>query len=166
MLTYREMREELTRKTVTIYCDMDGVLADFVKFANEKSGGKFTDSHWDKLPDNTYELLDPMPDAKKLFSFINKYRLYILTAYPSAKRGNISKEAPEDKIMWMKKVFNFPRSKIYTVLRAEKKDYAKENAILIDDDVRNIKEFKAAGGVAILHTSADSTIKRLKELGL
>jgi 5'(3')-deoxyribonucleotidase len=166
MKTYKDLREELTRKTVTIYCDMDGVLADFVKFANEKSGGQFTDAHWDKLPTNTYELLDPMPDARKLFSYISRFDLYILTAYPKSKRGEISKAAPEDKINWMKKVFRFPRNKIHTVLRAEKQDYAKENAILIDDDERNIKEFNAAGGIGIHHTSAESTIKRLKELGL
>lgn len=153
-------------ENVIIYCDMDGVLADFVKFANEKSGGNFTDNDWGKLPTNTYSLLDPMPDARKLFSYISKFDLRILTAYPSAKRGAISKAAPEDKIEWMKKTFNFPRKKINTVLRVEKQKFAKENTILIDDDKRNIKEFVASGGIGIHHVSAEQTIKKLKELGI
>jgi 5'(3')-deoxyribonucleotidase len=164
--SFKEMFEEIKKETVIIYCDMDGVIADFVKFADKKSGGKFSDQQWDKLPSNTYELLDLMPDAKKLWSYISKYNVRILTAYPSAKRGEISKKAPSDKINWMKKFFNFPKNKIHTVLRIQKQDYAKKNAILIDDDMRNIKEFNARGGTAIHHKSANETIKKLKGIGL
>ena len=32
--------------TPTIYCDMDGVLADFVKFTSEHLGQKFSDENW------------------------------------------------------------------------------------------------------------------------
>ena len=50
--------------------------------------------------------------------------------------------------------------------RANKQDYAKENSILIDDLKPTIDEWNAKGGIGILHTSAESTIKQLKELGL
>ena len=37
---------------------------------------------------------------------------------------------------------------------------------LIDDKEENIKQWKAAGGIGILHTSAENTIKELQKLGL
>ena len=48
----------------TIYCDMDGVLADFVKFTREHLGQKFTDENWHDLPPDMFYQLPPMPDAK------------------------------------------------------------------------------------------------------
>ena len=38
----------------TIYCDMDGVLADFVKFTREHLGQKFTDENWHDLPPDMF----------------------------------------------------------------------------------------------------------------
>ena len=47
-----------------------------------------------------------------------------------------------------------------------KKNYAAPNHILIDDKKSNIDEWRAAGGIGILHTSAADTIQQLKKLGL
>ena len=47
-----------------------------------------------------------------------------------------------------------------------KSNYAKENAILIDDFASNIKRWEAAGGIGILHKNANDTIQQLKQLGL
>ena len=47
-----------------------------------------------------------------------------------------------------------------------KKNYANANSILIDDMQKNIDQWRAAGGIGILHTSAASTIEQLKKLGL
>ena len=33
-----------------IYCDMDGVIADFLKGSKEILGHEFDDNSWDKLP--------------------------------------------------------------------------------------------------------------------
>ena len=61
---------------------------------------------------------------------------------------------------------------INLVRRKEKKDFAmkgsdnkKQPAILIDDYPKNVNQFKAAGGIGILHTSASNTISQLKRLG-
>ena len=35
-----------------IYCDMDGVLADFQKFTTEHLGHKFKDEYWHELPND------------------------------------------------------------------------------------------------------------------
>lgn len=148
-----------------IYCDMDGVIADFLKGSKEILGHEFDDNSWDKLPLDLYANLPKMPDADKLWNFISKYDVHILTAYPSAKRGKISTTAQKDKVTWMKKTFNFPSSKIHLVLRKEKQDYAKEGTLLIDDMSKNTKEFEAKGGIGVHHTSAASTIAKLKKIG-
>ena len=37
-----------------IYCDMDGVLADFEKAIKDQIGGKFNDDRWHELPDDFF----------------------------------------------------------------------------------------------------------------
>ena len=44
-------------------------------------------------------------------------------------------------------------------------DTIKKPAILIDDYPKNVDQFKAAGGIGILHISASNTISQLKRLG-
>jgi len=44
-------------------------------------------------------------------------------------------------------------------------DDKRQPAILIDDYPKNVDQFKAAGGIGILHTSASNTISQLKRLG-
>ena len=99
--TFRTFSEE--QKLPRIYCDMDGVIADFLKGSKEIIGKEFNDDLWDQLPLDLYANLPKMPDADKLWNFISKYDLYILTAYPSAKRGKISKTSQGDKVKWMSK---------------------------------------------------------------
>ena len=60
-----------------IYCDMDGVLADFEQGIIDLIGGKFNDNRWVELPDDFFYQLEPMPDAKKLWGFIGKYEPFI-----------------------------------------------------------------------------------------
>ena len=52
------------------------------------------------------------------------------------------------------------------VTRPEKLKYATPNALLIDDEIKNYKEFTAAGGKCILHKNTRDTIRQLKKLGL
>ena len=154
----------------TIYCDMDGVLADFVKFTREHLGQKFTDENWHDLPHDMFFQLPPMPDAKQLWRFIGRYNPNILTAIPREGRGPISERAAEDKKRWMKKHFGVSPNRVFTVLRQDKRRFAKDGRdgrpnLLIDDHEGNIVEFKRAGGIGILHRNARDTIKQLKALG-
>jgi DNA-binding ferritin-like protein len=41
-----------------------------------------------------------------------------------------------------------------------------EMSVLFDDMQKNIDQWKAHGGIGILHTNAKDTIKKLKDLGL
>ena len=68
--------------TPQIYCDMDGVIADFVTFTREHLGHPFKDEYWTDLPENMFYLLPPMKDAHDLWKFIGKYDPFILTAVP------------------------------------------------------------------------------------
>ena len=61
---------------------------------------------------------------------------------------------------------------INIVRRRDKQDFAMKGsdlgrrpAILIDDYPKNVQQFKAAGGIGIVHSSASNTISQLKRLG-
>ena len=162
-------------KLPEIYCDMDGVLCDFIKATSDVLGHDFRDSKFftkagrdkkaevaDKAP-NIYRDLDWMSDGKTLYKFISKYNPTILSAYASWVP-----KSPQDKRTWLSKNTNVPRNKMFMVRRHEKRDYAVRNGergILIDDHPKNIKEWEQAGGIGIHHTSASKTISKLKSLG-
>jgi 5'(3')-deoxyribonucleotidase/predicted kinase len=162
-------------KLPEIYCDMDGVLCDFIKGASEVLGHDFRDSRYfdkegrdkkveltDKEP-NLFRKLDWMPDGESLYRFISKYNPTILSAY-----ATWMPKSPQDKRTWLGKNTRVPRNKMFMVQRHQKRDYAIKNGernILIDDHPKNIKEWEQAGGIGIHHTTASNTIRRLKSLG-
>jgi hypothetical protein len=169
--TLRDFRIKLMEfDTPTIYCDMDGVLADFIKFTTKILGKPFKDQYWGELPKDIFFQLDPMSDAHRLWSFIVKFDPRILTAHPKPGRGPVSDQAPDDKKRWMMKHFRWPASKIFPVLRADKSRFAKDGRdgrpnLLIDDHIKNCIDFRNRGGIAVVHTSANNTIKELKAIG-
>lgn len=168
-----------SQKYGVIYCDMDGVLADMLADAQKILGHPFDqkDPNLDvetskrktrekiaKTP-NFWENLPVMSDGLQLWKFINRYDAQILTAYPdwdpSAKRG---------KRIWVKNhLGSIPNSRFHAVRREEKQNYAvddkKRPNILIDDYLKNIKEFESAGGIGIHHTDTRTTISKLQKLG-
>lgn len=153
-----------------IYCDMDGVLADFEKGVKDMIGGKFSDARWDELPDDFFLQLEPMKDAKQLWDFIGKYDPFILTAIPRSSRGPISARAADDKARFMKRWFGIDQKDMYPVQRKNKANFAMDGRdgrpnLLIDDHLGNIQEFSKARGIGVHHTSASNTIKQLKEIG-
>ena len=74
-----------------IYCDMDGVVADFLKFTNNILGTKFKDEYWSDLPLDTFAQLPKMPDADVLWGYIKQFQPFMLTAVPRESRGPIAK---------------------------------------------------------------------------
>ena len=158
--------------TPTIYCDMDGVIADFVTYTSKRLGKSFKDENWLDLPEDMFYQLSPMSDAFVLWKFIGKYNPNILTAVPrkAESRGAVSERAADDKKRWVKKHFNVPENRVYAVLRQFKEKFAKDGRdgrpnLLIDDHIKNVKAFKRAGGLGVLHLNAHNTIKELKRLG-
>jgi hypothetical protein len=158
-----------------IYCDMDGVLVDFEKGALKAlNAGKEPLDVALKKPDakkkiadtnGFWENLEQMPDAMKLWNFINRYEPRILTAYPTWDEGG-----KHGKKIWVDKHLKLPHDRFFPVKRIEKQDYAKDTKtgmpnLLIDDHKKNIQEFEAAGGIGVLHINANDTISKLKKLG-
>lgn len=151
-----------------IYCDMDGVLVDFEKGYRELTG-TYSKNHpdnksfWQPISDagaSFWANLDWMPDGEELWRYIKKYKPNILSAPSQDPSSRVGKEA------WVKINLKNNYNKLYLYSRANKKLFAGENRILIDDMQQTIDEWNAAGGIGIHHTSAANTIKELKKLGL
>lgn len=154
----------------TIYCDMDGVLTDFdkqLKSVGIKDGRAFEAKHgseafWNKIDSGGLKWWSEMPwmsDGKQLWNYIKDKNVQILSA--PAKTLPQSKEG---KKIWVKK--NLGNVTLILKRAREKQQYAKPNAILIDDLDKNIKQWRASGGIGILHKSATSTLKQLQRLGI
>jgi cytidyltransferase-like protein len=168
----REVLKELynlnENQQYKIYCDLDGVIVDFEEGYERLTGKSIKGNHvkgdsdfWQPITDagaNFWINLDWMSDGEKLWKYIKKYTPTILSAPSREKSSRVGKE------IWVRT--NIPGTELILKYASEKQELAEPNAILIDDREDNIKQWKAAGGIGILHTSADDTIKQLQELGL
>ncbi len=148
-----------------IFCDMDGVLVDF--------DGEFERNHGilpHKLPrqelwqivldtENYWVNLPKLNDADKLVHYLNKFGFQILTGLPLYGFDKAEKE----KKQWLKNHYGIEDG-VICCLSKDKQDYGKKGDILIDDRLPNIERWVEMGGIGILHTSAEETIKKLKEL--
>jgi len=153
----------------TIYCDMDGVLVNFVKGYHELTGVDVSTyvqgnaAFWEPIDERGAEWwanLEWMHDGKVLWNYIKKYKPHILSSPSRSQSSEVGKKA------WCQ--INIPGQykDILLYPRHEKQQFAGENRILIDDLEKTIDEWNAKGGIGIHHTSAISTIRQLKNLGL
>jgi hypothetical protein len=153
----------------TIYCDMDGVLVNFVKGYHELTGIDISNHvpgtalFWEPIDERGAEWwanLEWMHDGKVLWNYIKKYKPHILSSPSRSQSSRVGKDA------WCR--INIPGQYKDLLLypRHEKQRFAGENRILIDDLEKTIDEWNAKGGIGIHHTSAISTIRQLKNLGL
>lgn len=159
-----------------IRCDMDGVIADFargvikimpdfvegVTEGNKKLDGKM----WAKITQyqkNGGEFwldLEPMADAFVLWDFISQFQdRQILSAC-----GQPHFNAADQKRRWIAKTFGEDVQAILVQRAVHKANYAAPDTILIDDKRKAIDPWVAAGGIGILHTSAENTIAQIKQL--
>lgn len=155
-----------------IYCDLDGVLADFDTQFKNISGGvdpkKYEDTYgsdkfWKLIGSKGINYWSDMPlmqDATKLWNTIKRYNPQILTAIPQSR-----KNATTGKHIWVAKHLG-QNVKVNAVMRSEKQQFANAKAILIDDKLKNIQEWEQAGGIGIHHKNANSTIAQLKRIKL
>ena len=163
-----------------IYFDMDGVLADFEKGIRElchmepqsqngKRSKKIDDLMWEAIRnvDRFYDRLDLMPGAKEMFDTVyEKYggRCEILTGIPREERGLAT--AKDDKINWTHRLLS-ENVKINAVCRKDKINFCTgAETILIDDREKTIIEWRENGGIAVLHTTPEETIRELERLGV
>jgi len=154
----------------TIYCDMDGVLCDFDKRFMEFSNGIPPSEYESKFGKSAFwELISKkgvgfwvgipwMPDGKQLWNYIKPYNPSLLSAPSREESSRLGKR------LWVRN--NIPGTKLILRQAEQKQEFANPNAILIDDRTSNIQQWRDKGGIGILHTSADETIKQLKKYGL
>ena len=140
-----------------------------MKGAEKAIGGSFAsadkETRWNAINQTKgfWANLEWMPGAKRLWDFISKYDTEILSAYsgrdPTSRTG---------KLKWLSKNTKIKRGKINLVMRSDKQKYAMTDGkpnVLIDDYIKNIKEWEAKGGIGVHHTSVGKTISELKSLG-
>ena len=97
---------------------------------------------------------------KGLQSMTHTYCLHIQQGMQTLEQGNIN---------GLQKNTRVPKSRVILVKRAQKQSYATdkgEPSVLIDDYIKNIKEWEQKGGIGIHHTSVSKTLKELSNLGL
>ena len=169
MKTLMEVMKVAKDDLPIIYCDMDEVLCAFMKGAEKAIGSDFASTdkerRWSvkRNTKNFWSSLDWMPGAKRLYDFIIRYESRILSAY-SNRDGN----SKIGKMKWLKKNTKFKNADINLVMRSQKQVYAMTEGkpnVLIDDYIKNIKEWEAKGGIGIHHTDVGKTIGELKRLG-
>lgn len=159
-----------------IFCDLDGVLADFEKMAMKvighmpsESDKQATSKFWADVRAHLdaghpfFETMDMMPDAQQLWDYIVPHHPIVLSSTGKRLTG-----VSEAKYSWVQQHLGdeYAKTALFTPSAQAKAAYAGQNHILIDDRNKAIAPWIAAGGIGILHTSAANTIRQLKELGL
>lgn len=167
-----------------LYLDMDGVLMDFEGHVRKHgfwwSGPTYhhlPESEWTEeqtTNDRKYKALmatpefwktmSPMADAHLLWSYCRPFHPHILTATPAGATYRARCRA--DKFNSVHVYFDptFPVEDFHAVLRSEKQAHAMPGHVLVDDMAANCEEWTRAGGTAILHRDAVSTIRILREI--
>jgi hypothetical protein len=166
MIKLKELLEEVENSKYTIYCDLDGVLVDFDKGYKELTGKLPKEAgdgpeFWEpihKAGAAFWIKLKWMSDGKELWNYIEQYKPTLLSAPSQEESSKIGKR------VWRKNTL--PDTKMILTPARFKQKYSGENNILIDDREDNIQQWKDKGGIGILHTSTENTIKQLKDLGL
>lgn len=146
-----------------IFCDIDGVLTDFPRAYNERFGlkiplGKFNEEEFPlavgkdarqidaELDFDFWAKLPWMPHGQKFLYYLEQIfgsKHICLLSFPS-----YSPDGPMGKIAWVKR--ELPAYEMRLLLAMDKRFCASPDAILFDDKPRNVEEFRAAGGRAIL----------------
>lgn len=149
---------------ITLYLDMDGVLADFnkeyTKFDPQKEDRKkFREA---VIQHQIFTKLDFLPDTQELLNHVsrlNGVNVEILTSMGTHDPFQ-AESAKQQKLVWLGKM-NIPYKANFVHNKQEKAKYATARSILIDDSIGCISPFVEAGGHGILHTNSSNTIRLL-----
>jgi hypothetical protein len=160
---------------MTVYVDLDGVLADFDAYAKQLwpdackefgiCGSENPTKLWDiiqhQVPD-FYAHLPVMEDAFLLWEFLKPYSPKILTAIPSLIH---LPQCTKHKRDWVHTHFGAHVDVLFGPFSVDKQFHCKTGDILIDDKPLNISQWFDRGGIGFLHTSAVSTILDMEKVG-
>lgn len=152
-----------------IFCDMDGVLCDFVKqwtdlvgehpdtYRRATSKEEF-DVILDSTPVEFWSQMEWMPGSKPMWNIIKKYGAKILSAPADSEDSKVG------KLAWVKN--NIPGTEVIFKKSYLKQEKSGPNKILIDDLKRNIDQWREKGGIGILYQNPQQVIKDLSDLGI
>jgi hypothetical protein len=151
---------------VQIFVDMDGVLADFDRHHEAVFGARP-----DKIAHNVdwaavravkgfYQDIPPMADMPVLWDFIGRFKPIVLTGIPSSVE-----EAPDNKRAWATRHLG-AHVEVRCCLSKQKSLHARPADILIDDWEKYRNLWITKGGRWITHTSAETTINALLDMGI
>lgn len=152
-----------------IFCDGDGVLVHFEEGFEKKFGKRHDEVHvgvmWKLINSSAtfWPHLPQMPDAMDLWNYIKGYEPTILTGCPPGELA--FSQADFGKRTWFGRELGSHVPVITCLSKNKPNHMANKGDILIDDIIKNCNRWEEAGGVAIHHTSAATTIAKLKELG-
>jgi hypothetical protein len=169
---------------VTLYLDMDGVLMDFeshiAKWGCRWHGDPYIHKPFEQwtpeqrsndilykhvmAKQDFWRTMQPMTDAYILWNYCRLHNPHVLTATPHS--ATYRDRCAADKARSIREFFDpvFPQEQFHAVLRKEKRNFAKPGAVLVDDLPHNCHEWTKAGGTAILHKDALTTIRILQEI--
>ena len=172
------LNELISEGQYQIYCDQDGVLADFEgRFAH--FSGLSCDDYMEKATKELglrmartkfWELIDQqvgmrfwrgiswMAEGKELWNYIKDHNPIILTAPSRNECSKIGKKH------WV--ADNLGDYEIIFKQAEEKPLLSGPNKILIDDREDTILAWKARQGIGILYTNTEDVIRELKSMGI
>ena len=159
------LSEKLARGTLhskIIFCDLDGVLADFeqgvINRFNKTPDELKPGLMWGVInkSNSFFDTLPWMPRGKELWTAIKEYDPIILTGVPR------SATAAEQKRKWCARELG-PDVHVITCSTKDKPDYCIINSVLIDDRSDNLNAWNTKGGKFLLYDEehTDKIIERI-----
>jgi hypothetical protein len=153
---------------IHLFLDLDSVLVDFMRGVEQLGYGTFKEIESTRGPNFIWKILSRegesfwknlewMPDGKQLYKFCEPFHPTILSA---PTRDHTSRTGKE---IWVRQQLG-PNVKLILERAKDKYKHAKPGYILVDDMKPNIDGWINAGGIGILHTSAEDTISKLQKI--
>jgi RNA ligase/3'-5' exonuclease/Prim-pol 4/R3H domain len=156
-----------------IWCDLDGVLADFdagIEALTGRSAAQLsTDDMWRRIKGagNFFESLNMMADGAELWQrlvALAEQRGASLGVLSGVSTGTFAKHARRQKLRWVARHLGAD-VRVETCSSQEKaRRCARPGALLVDDRLSTCEQWRALGGVAVHHVTAPRTVWHLNAL--
>lgn len=154
-----------------IYCDLDGVLADFEAGYRRINNGVIPDREGKCDEDFYRPVMDTkhfwrdlplMTDADRLIGFLMSLENVEVEILTSPSRLDAVRASKEKRI-WVDKHYS-PEAAVHFRRGRDKPEFAHSRSILIDDWEKNTSRWSEAGGIAVRHENAEKTIDTIRTI--